>query len=191
MATEHDGRSDPRFTALYMGVVEDNADPEKLGRVRVRIPGIIEPMSAWAFPLGWPAAGAKQRGTFAPPPKGAEVGVLFHQGDVDHPYYLCGNPGAGETPPELADTDPKDAHLIYAHETERYRFICDSRPGKEKWSVLDKKTADIIEMDGVKAGIQIIGSSVVYIKSDGTITLDAANINLGDRVVIPNGKPID
>ena len=84
-ATQHLG--------LYVGEVVDRADPEGLGRVRVRIPGLIEPASAWAFPLGTLGGGTDRRGFFAVPERGAEVGVLFHQGDVDHPFYLAGHWG--------------------------------------------------------------------------------------------------
>jgi hypothetical protein len=36
----------PRYTGLYIGQVVDRVDPECLGRVRVRIPGLVEPASA-------------------------------------------------------------------------------------------------------------------------------------------------
>ena len=51
MAGEFD-TDDPRYTALYIGEVVDRDDPEGLGRVRLRIPGLVDPASSWAFPLG-------------------------------------------------------------------------------------------------------------------------------------------
>jgi hypothetical protein len=47
MAGEFD-TDDPRYTALYIDEVVDRDDPEGLGRVRVRIPGLVDP----EFPLG-------------------------------------------------------------------------------------------------------------------------------------------
>jgi hypothetical protein len=192
MATEHSGLpSHQPLSALYMGVVVDNKDPEKLGRVRVRIPGLIDPgPSALAFPLGWPGAGGKQRGMFAPPPVGAEVGILFSQGDIDHPHYLCGHPGRGEAPVETEESTPEDATRLIVIESERWRVTIDDRPGREQLQLRDKKTGDVIEIDGVNAGVQIKGTSEVLVSSVGLIKLDAAVIMLGDRLVVPNGTPI-
>ena len=77
MAGEFD-TDDPRYTALYIGEVVDRDDPEGLGRVRLRIPGLVDPASSWAFPLGTVGGGSDRRGFFSVPEKGAEVGVLFH-----------------------------------------------------------------------------------------------------------------
>ncbi len=192
MSAEHDGRADPKFLGLQVGVVTDNKDPEKIGRVRVRIPGLIDEASAWAFPLGWPGSGGKQRGTFAPPPIDAEVGVFFHQGDVDHPYYLCGHPGRGETPSEVQETatTPEQATKVFVHETDRWRFTIDSRDGKEQFQIRDKKTDDVVEIDGVKMGVRIKATSTFLVECDGLIKLDSPMIQFGDRVLIQNGKAI-
>ena len=73
---------------MYVGVVTKNDDPEKLGRVKVRIPGLVDPESAWAFPMGAPGGGSKRHGFFSPPVVGAEVCVFFHGGDPDHPWFI-------------------------------------------------------------------------------------------------------
>jgi hypothetical protein len=194
MPTEH-GRMPGHepLTALYMGVVIDNADPEKVGRVRVRIPGLTsDEGSAWAHPLGWPGAGSPQYGMFAPPQKGAEVGVLFSQGDIDHPHYLCGHPGRGEAPSETTGgTAPADAGKIMVIESLRWRVTLDDRPGNEQLQLKDKLTGDVVEIDGVKAGVHIKGTSTVFIEAAGLVKLDGAMIQLGDRVVVPNGSPIN
>ncbi len=190
MPTEHDG-DDRKFTALYMGTVTDNADPEKVGRVRINVPGVCEPSSAWAYALGWPGAGGKKRGTFAPPPVGAEVGVLFHQGDPDHPHYLTGHPGKGEAPEETeGGTSKEDAPKVYAHESERWRFVVDDRPGKNKLSLTDKITGDVIEIDGAALAIRIQATSAIKITCDGAIDIKGSSLRIQNRVVVPNGKPI-
>ena len=190
MANEHDGQ-DRKFTALYMGVVTDNADPEKLGRVRVQIPGLIEGASAWAFPLGWPAAGAKQRGAYRPPPKGAEVGVFFNQGDIDHPHYMCGHPGLGEAPEEVADSTAEEAPQVQVlHEGERYRIVLDERSGKQQLQMRDKKTGDEIAFDGKRLAIHISATSAVSIESKGAVDIKGLAVTINGRFVAQNGKPI-
>ncbi|HEU4405503.1 MAG TPA: phage baseplate assembly protein V, partial [Polyangiaceae bacterium] len=73
-------KHDTRLLGLYIGYVTDRDDPERLGRVRLCIPGVLEPHSAWAWPLGTGGGGSKDCGFFAVPEVGAEVGVLFNQG---------------------------------------------------------------------------------------------------------------
>ena len=80
---------DSRLLGMYVGYVTKRDDEEQLGRVRVCIPGVLEPESAWAWPLGTSGGGSKDRGFFAVPEEGAEVAVFFNQGNVDAPYYLA------------------------------------------------------------------------------------------------------
>ena len=99
---------DLRLHGVFMGVVTDRRDPEGLGRVRVTVPGLLEPHSAWARPLGTVGGGSKDQGIFAVPEVGAEVAVFFEQGQIDAPLYLCahcGKPDAGNEVPEEARLD--------------------------------------------------------------------------------------
>ena len=174
-----------------MGTVVDNADPEKLGRVRVSIPGLIgDEGSGWAFPL-WPGAGGKQRGMFSPPPKGADVGILFHMGDIEHPYYLGGYPGREEAPDEAKDaSSPEEAVKVFVYETDRWKFLFDGRQGKQILQLKDKKTEDVIEIDGVNLGVRIKATSAISIQCDGAVDIKGSALTLNGRFVVPNGKPI-
>jgi uncharacterized protein involved in type VI secretion and phage assembly len=190
MANEHDpGR---KYLALYMGVVVDVADPEKLGRVRIRIPGVIEPRSAWAFPLGMPGAGGRKQGFFVVPPVGAEVGVFFHQGDADRPYYISGHPTRGAAPDETEDAavSPEEATKIQVFETRRYRMTVDDRTNAAQFELKDKLTGDIIELDGNDLAIRIKATAAMRIECDGVIDIIGAGVRIQGRLVTPNGKPI-
>lgn len=50
--------SDYKYPGLYRGLVYDNNDPEKRGRIRVKIPVLLgNEVSGWAMPcvpFGWP-----------------------------------------------------------------------------------------------------------------------------------------
>lgn len=185
---------DPRYTALYIGEVVDRDDPEGLGRVRVRIPGLVDPASPWAFPLGTVGGGSDRRGFFSVPEKGAEVGVLFHQGDVDHPFYLCGHwgkPGGQAEVPEAARDLPKeDAPQVRAFETGRFLLVFDDRSGKEAFLIKDKRSGDQIEFDGVGMGITIKGTSALLLKADGIVNIEGAAVQINGRLVLPGPKPI-
>ena len=185
---------DPRYTALYIGEVVDREDPEGLGRVRVRIPGLVDPASPWAFPLGTVGGGSDRRGFFSVPEKGAEVGVLFHQGDVDHPFYLCGHwgkpNGKAEVPEPARDLPKEGAPDVRAFETKRFLLAFDDREGKEAFVIKDKKSGDQVEFDGVAMGITVKATSALVLKADGVVNIEGASVQINGRLVLPGPKPI-
>ena len=113
----------------YPGTVIDNADPLKLARVRVSIPGTLE-QSGWALPAGTQGGGKGQRGTWAPPPKDADVYVRFVLGDPDRPIYEGGHWGTGEAPTYVGTKTPATAAQVRVIETAKFEFIIDDAANK-------------------------------------------------------------
>jgi hypothetical protein len=75
---------------FYEGKVEDNNDPDKLGRCKVRVYGIYTSTIKtdnlpWALP-DFSFVGGKA-GSFVVPPNGTLVNVYFERGDVYLPHY--------------------------------------------------------------------------------------------------------
>ena len=134
MATEFDDTEELHYVGFYTGVVVDNLDPERLGRVRLRIPSIIEPASAWAFPCGTMGGGSAQRGWFDPPDIGADVDCWFFRGDVDRLYFASGHwgivDGVRETPLDEDGLSPADRIKLKGYETKRYQLVFDERDGR-------------------------------------------------------------
>jgi uncharacterized protein involved in type VI secretion and phage assembly len=191
---EHDEQSD-RLVALYEGVVVDNRDPLRIGRVRLEIPGLIEPASGWALPIGNPGGGSDAQGFFRPPKIGAEVSVFFVQGNIDQPRYLVGpwgSPGGNsESPTAVRALSPADAVQLAVVQSDRWEIVLDDRPGKESLRIKDlQHDEDVIEIDGVRHGITISGSAAVVIKSVGVVSIDALQILLNGRIVRETGDPI-
>lgn len=204
MATEHDEMGGSKYTAVYRGQVVDIADPEKIGRVKVIIPGLIDPASNWAFPAGLPGSGGLNRGLYMVPPLGATVCVWFHQGDVDHPFYSGGSfgivDGRRETPgpvggykgpddEDLASIPPVDATKVPAWEGDRYVMWCDERPGHERLVLRDKKSNDTLEFDGKRGAIGISATTLVHI-SAALVAIEGSVITLNGRAVTASGNPI-
>ena len=82
---------------LAIGIVTDNKDPDKLGRVKIKYPtlgGEVE--SGWARVV-WGAAG-KERGVVALPEVNDEVVVGFEHGDVRRPFILGALFNGADTP---------------------------------------------------------------------------------------------
>jgi len=138
-----------RLLGLYDGEVVDNADPTRCGRVRVRIPGLIEPKSAWAEPVGKPG-GSAARGELAVPEIGATVVVQFLMGEPDRPKYQGGHWGKGEQLTYIKDVAPADAHLVYIIETDAFDIVVDSRPGHQRLILREKANGTLISLkDGL------------------------------------------
>jgi uncharacterized protein involved in type VI secretion and phage assembly len=170
---------------LHIGYVTDRDDPEQLGRVRVCIPGLIEPHSAWAWPLGTSGGGSQDRGFFAVPEKGAEVGVLFKCGDLDAPYFLAGHwgkpNGQSEVPVEARKSPPDNR--VFA--TETFRIELDESSGGRRLQITNKKTSDYLLFDAEENSITLSGTTAITIRALGAISLNAALITINGRAVRP------
>ncbi|MFQ5858553.1 MAG: phage baseplate assembly protein V [Anaerolineae bacterium] len=94
-----------QFFGKYRGKVENNVDPQQMGRIQVSVPAVLgEGTLSWAMPCV-PYAGSGV-GFFAIPPNGANVWVEFEGGDPDYPIWSGCFWGMGEVPvlPALAFT---------------------------------------------------------------------------------------
>ena len=76
-----------RVFEAVIGVVTDNKDPQKLGRVKVKYPSISEADTSWWAPIVMMGAG-KNRGWFFIPEIDDEVLCLFEQGHLDRPIVV-------------------------------------------------------------------------------------------------------
>jgi hypothetical protein len=182
---------DTRLLGMHIGYVTERDDPEQLGRVRVCIPGLIEPASAWAWPLGTGGGGAKDRGLFAVPAHGAEVAVFFNQGDAQAaPFYLCahwGKPGGDSEVPQEARKTPPDNH-VWA--TPTFRIELDESVGARKLKLTNRKTGDHVLLDAETNTIAIEATTSMTIRALGAVTIDAAQVTIAGRVVRPIADPI-
>ncbi len=172
------GQHDTRLLGMYVGYVVDRDDPDNLGRVRVCVPGLIEPHSAWAWPLGTVGGGSKNRGFFAVPEQNAEVALFFNQGDIEQPWYLCAQWGSGE-PPEEAKPDNR----VLA--TETFRIELDETKGARKLKLSDKKSGQFILFDAEDNTLTIQATTAITIRALGAISLEATQVNIAGRVVRP------
>lgn len=94
------------FLGKYRGLVTHNNDPQKRGRLRVKVPDVLsDNESGWALPC-LPYAG-NQVGLYTIPPVNASVWVEFEQGDPDFPIWSGCFWEDGQWPNQLADLKNK------------------------------------------------------------------------------------
>ncbi len=195
-----------RELGFWWGTVMDNIDPERRGRIKALVPGLITPESDWAEAVGLPGAGEAFQGLFFVPPLGATVLIGFIQGDIDEPFYLAGPwslVAGGTTAPIIgfprADGGvPSDASDPEASETDRVMILrlgrfdisIDARGSGEGIVLTDRTSKSTITIDATFAGITIKGTAHVTILSDGAIGLDAPAIHLNGRKVLATTRPI-
>jgi hypothetical protein len=86
-----------RLFGKHRGLVSANDDPLKQGRIRARVPEVLQDVeSGWALPAA-PYAGDGV-GVFTIPPVGAGVWIEFEAGDVSRPIWTGCWWAAGQLP---------------------------------------------------------------------------------------------
>lgn len=165
-----------RIHGVVTGVVTNNQDPEKLGRVRVRFPWLSdEDESAWAR-VAAPMAG-KETGLWLLPEVDTEVLVVFERGDPRFPYVLGALWSSGSPPPETNEDGANDRRVLRSRSGHVVRL--DDRDGEERIEIIDASGKNSITLS--------TADNSVTIACDGDLTLRAAN---GKVVIEGNGVEV-
>ena len=155
-------QDDLRFPYQYRGVVLDNVDPDKLGRIKARVFGIFTAAIStaklpWAVPAQPLFAGAGTGfGHFAVPEIGSQVFVFFEGGDVYQPVFWA--------------EAPTGVHGLPTERTTNY-------PNRR---VIKTKAGLGIYIDDTAKEIRIIHPSGKYIQmnSNGDVTISAGDVTI-------------
>jgi hypothetical protein len=185
---------------LYLGTVIERQDPDDRGRVRVRIPGVME-RSPWAIPRG---GGSSNEGAVSVPPLNADVFVQFVNGDPDVPVYERADFGVvneqNETFPEHTDPD------IHVFGIGPFRIVVDNRTGEDADSrtVRAKLVKTVVTSGNVteeqdiawieiseENSIHIYASSAVGIEAGAIVDIDAPTVQVKKRKVGSTTRPIN
>ncbi len=179
---------------FYVGYVVDNVDPEGLGKVTFTIPGLIEPESGWAWPLGTMGGGSAQRGFWAVPQIGATIGIFFNGGDADHPWFICGHwgtPDAGTELPEYLKALPgADRVKVVTLDTKLFHIVVDERDDKQFLAIQQKGKDLRVELDAVNQAVIVQAPSVIWMKAGAAILMEAPHISINKRWLGVGTKPL-
>ena len=184
-----------KLSLLYMGTVLERGDGDLSGRIRVRIPGIME-RSYWARPRH---GGSKNEGVLSVPPIDADVYVQFVNGDPRAPVYERADFGVvdGEKEAFPEHTDP-DIHVLGIGP---FRLVLDNRTGggDEPRSVRAKlvKTVGGEEQDIAwielteENSLRIHADSAIGIDAGAIIDIDAPTVQLRGRKLGSTTRPVN
>jgi hypothetical protein len=170
-----DENGESKHYGMYPGFVIDNADPKRRGRVTVEVPGLCEPASNWALPIGGShSSGESNRGGFDPPKPGAAVVVAFLDGDIDHPVYLGGWRAeiSGKTDAPTAVTTASVANAankIKGYETDAYVVTIDETSAGPTFLIAHKDSETTVEIRDSRIEIRC-GDRILRVQ-DGKIQL--------------------
>jgi uncharacterized protein involved in type VI secretion and phage assembly len=173
---------DYRIPGLVTATVTDTKDPEKLARVKVRLPWLSDDYASdWArtAQLG----GVRGGGVFGPE-VGDEVLVGFEHGRLDQPYVLAGLYNGQDRPP------PHEVELIDPTSGAVNRRTLANR-GKDAVELLDAASGlqgvRLVSGDGKLRVVLDRKGTVITVHSDGRVVVEATQ----DVSVTAKGVTVD
>jgi uncharacterized protein involved in type VI secretion and phage assembly len=198
-----DNREEKRNYGVVIGVVTNNNDPQKMGRVKIKFPWRESSDESNWTRIATAMAG-KDRGTYFLPEVGDEVLVSFEHGDIQHPYVIGALWNGQDKPPETNKNGKNDIRTIKSRcghkiifndeqgkesleiETKSgQKIVLDDSAGKEKVEITDKNGNKIL-IESAQNAMNIsskmkisIQAPMIEIKADSMLTLQGglAKIN--------------
>jgi len=178
-----------RENGIVIGTVTDLDDPEKLGRVKVKLPQYNNEVSYWAR-LVAPMAG-KQRGFFFRPEKEDEVLLGFENGDPRRPYVLGSVWSKVDDPPARDGNEPQNNwRFVVSRSGHLLKF--DDTSGGEKIEIVAKggKQKVVIDANG-KIQVECSSGDIEVKAPSGTFKVEAKTVDIqasGQMTVAAKGK---
>lgn len=171
---------------LYSGIVEDNNDPDKVGKVKIRIVSLHGDGKNGKYvgtgALDWfepciPFYGGYESGSFIIPPVGAVVWCIVDEVESGIPYkvYLGGCYGTGPTAPKKfgSKTVPKG----------KLETPSQALSGYPNAAVLFKSMSGSSIYFTADGGIVITAGGATISLSDGGISIKGGTININGSTV--------
>jgi len=165
-----------RFYGKYRALVVDNGDPEKRGRLKLKIPSVLgnEVVSGWALPCA-PYGGAADQGFYFIPEVDSAVWVEFESGLLDYPIWVgtfWSKPGGNSEVPKPNGVDGTEESDVKSPPT---RKIIKTLKG-HTIQLEDADDGDLVMLLEATNGNLIVmnsdGIKIVDGKNKTTITLD-------------------
>jgi phage protein D/phage baseplate assembly protein gpV len=188
-----EGGSVHRLPGVVRAIVEDNADPDNAGRVKVSYPWLDDDYkSDWA-PVVQLGAGPAS-GTFFLPAVKDEVLVGFEQGNVGRPIVLGGLFNGQDTPPTYSqwlDNGAVNGRGIYSRsghmlelwdDSDHDMAVLSTANAEESIALIHKDQKIVVQSNGdieITAQAELkIHAAKITLEADGQFVLKGAQISL-------------
>jgi uncharacterized protein involved in type VI secretion and phage assembly len=160
-------RNEGRYFGKYRGLVKNNVDPLKLGRIQATVPAVFGMATNWALPCA-PYAG-NQVGFYAIPPIGAKVWIEFEGGDPTYPIWSGCFWQDSEVPTEVG-TNADDPSQVKVFKTRVVSMWVDDtdQKGQVDLTYVDPTIANCPTVTVV---LNSTGMTITVTGSDGTSTV--------------------
>lgn len=180
----------------YRGFVVDNRDPEKRGRLKLKVPTVLgDQDTGWALPC-LPFGGLANQGLFMIPEVDAQVWVEFEEGNLDHPIWVGVFWQQTSDTPEEAALDEPTTRIIRTPSGHVLQF--DDQSGEEQFrlahpagtelTINPQGTVELTDAAGAKLTLDSESNQVILEDSNGnTVTLDASGTKIQDS----NGNQVE
>src|SRR5262245_99993 len=164
-----------RFYGVVVGLVTNNNDPDKLGRVKVKFPWLSDrDESHWAR-IAAPMGG-KERGVYFLPEVDDEVLLAFEHGNVTRPYVIGALWSKEDKPPANNGDGKNNLRLIKSRSGHTIKL--NDEDGKETIEIIDKSEKNSIVINTKDNSITIKSEKDITLAAKGTIKLDAEKIEI-------------
>ncbi len=153
-----------RYYGKYRGFVSDNQDPDNLGRIKAKVPALLnDEETGWALPCA-PFGGASEQGFFTIPDVGAGVWMEFEGGNLGYPVWT-GTWWSSNEVPESATPDKK----VFKTSTGN-KIILDDTSGSQSIVISDDGGSNLLKID--------IQGGLITLQASTKVTIEAPQIEI-------------
>lgn len=174
------------FGGLHRGIVVDNNDPKKLGRVKIQVQSAYGEQPVENLPWAWPClgyGGMQGMYNYSVPEVGAGAWVAFQHkdGQPDTTYPVCvGFWQAEKERPDGVNEQIKDAtedaHYYKEMKTTSGHSVLMSDKPDEEFIEIKDKDGNLIRFDDKEGFVRVQDKSGSFIfMKDGNVEIHAAN----------------
>jgi uncharacterized protein involved in type VI secretion and phage assembly len=166
-----------RENGIVIGIVHDLDDPERLGRVRVRLPHLGDQLTDWsrqATPMG-----GKDRGLFFRAEVGDEVVVACEQGDPRR-TVVVGALWSKADPPPADDGDATGNNWRFFRSRSGHLLKFDDTSGAERIEIVGSGDGQqlVIDVSGKKIQITCSSGDIAISAPTGQVAIDADRVEI-------------